>query len=240
MGRLKESTIRGNLQTVTKFLYTAFPAGGFHREGVTREVVLDFLTTTLAHTTAATRAGSVARVKSYVRYLDQCGVDTGSLDQISFSFPNRREHAGVGWLSEESYHDLVAACDTATDRGRRDLAMIYCLGNLGLRACDVAGLTVDDIDWREGVITVKDSKSKTERRLPLDQRTGAAIEQYVSTRQKVSATRALFLDAAGGPVTSTSVTTAVRLAAGRASIPEYHGTHGLRRMVATNMINAGV
>jgi site-specific recombinase XerD len=30
------------------------------------------------------------------------------------------------------------------------------------------------------------------------------------------------------------------LAAGRAGIETYRGTHGLRRMVATNMVNAGV
>jgi len=91
----------------------------------------------------------------------------------------------VSRLSEESYYALVDVCDMTTERGCRDPAMIYCLGNLGLRSCDVAGLTPDDIDWREAVITVKDSKSMTERRLPLDQRMGAAIQQYVSTHQRI-------------------------------------------------------
>ena len=59
-------------------------------------------------------------------------------------------------------------------------------------------------------------------------------------RRAAGPTRALFLNTAGSPITSSQVQTAMSLAAGRAGIDAYHGTHGLRRMVATNMANAGV
>ncbi|MDO4538865.1 MAG: tyrosine-type recombinase/integrase [Coriobacteriales bacterium] len=76
--------------------------------------------------------------------------------------------------------------------------------------------------------------------LPLDGRTGAAIERYVLIRGRRDDTRSLFLNTAGSPIRSCQVQTAMSLAAGRAGIEAYHGTHGLRRMVATNMANAGV
>ena len=53
-------------------------------------------------------------------------------------------------------------------------------------------------------------------------------------------TRALFLNTAGPPIRSCQVQTAISLAAGRAGIGAHHGIHGLRRMAATNMVNAGV
>jgi len=237
---LGEATVRGNTHTVRQFLYTTFLNGSFSQEEVTCDTVLKFVTETLAHTTANTRSGMVARLRSYARYLKNCGVDVGFLDRISFSFPNRRDRIAVGQLSEKSYRALLAACSKTSERGRRDIAIIRCLGNLGLRACDVAGLTLDDIDWRNGILSVKNSKSKTERKLPLDKDTGCALEAYVMRYRIQGENDALFLDSKGDAVTSTKIQTTVRLAAGRASISEYHGTHGLRRMVATNMINAGI
>ena len=76
--------------------------------------------------------------------------------------------------------------------------------------------------------------------LPLDGRTGAALERYATMRGKAEGTRSLFLSTAGTPMRSHQVQTAMSLAAGRAGIEAYHGTHGLRRMVATNMANAGI
>jgi len=49
---------------------------------------------------------------------------------------------------------MLAACDAATAGGRRDLAMLTLPARLGLRAGEVAALSLDDIDWRAGEITV--------------------------------------------------------------------------------------
>ena len=50
--------------------------------------------------------------------------------------------------------------------GRRDLAILSLLARLGLRACEVSRLRLDDIDWRAGEITIRGKGSATER-LPL-------------------------------------------------------------------------
>ena len=49
---------------------------------------------------------------------------------------------------------LLASCDRGTAAGRRDLAMLTLLARMGLRAGEVAGLRLDDIDWRLGEITI--------------------------------------------------------------------------------------
>lgn len=49
---------------------------------------------------------------------------------------------------------LLAGCDRTTVAGRRDYAVLVLLSRLGLRAGEVAGLCLEDIDWDAGEITV--------------------------------------------------------------------------------------
>src|SRR5688572_29033336 len=42
------------------------------------------------------------------------------------------------------------SCDRTSVAGRRDYAMLVLLARLGLRCVEVAGLGLDDIDWRAG------------------------------------------------------------------------------------------
>jgi integrase/recombinase XerD len=55
---------------------------------------------------------------------------------------------------EETAQRLVASCDTTTRTGRRDAAILVVLVRLGLRAEEVAGLCLDDVDWRRGELVV--------------------------------------------------------------------------------------
>jgi len=48
------------------------------------------------------------------------------------------------------------------------------LSRLGLRACEVAALTLDDIDWRAGDLTIYGKGGQTDR-LPLPRDVGQAL-----------------------------------------------------------------
>ena len=52
-------------------------------------------------------------------------------------------------LTEEELRAVLARFDDRTATGRRDLAMIRCMSDLGLRVSEVIELTLDDIDWRK-------------------------------------------------------------------------------------------
>jgi len=60
---------------------------------------------------------------------------------------------------------LLASCDRASATGRRDLAILTVLARLGLRAGEVAALTLEDIDWRRGELVVR-GKGNRLARLP--------------------------------------------------------------------------
>ena len=74
---------------------------------------------------------------------------------------------------------MLASCDRGTAAGRRDLAILTLLARMGLRAGEVAGLRLDDIDWRLGEITVR-GKGNRRDRLPLPADAGEAVAGWPS------------------------------------------------------------
>jgi integrase len=62
--------------------------------------------------------------------------------------------------------------------GRRDYAILMMLARLGLRAGEVAALTLDDIDWRSGEMLVR-AKGRQRARVPIPPDVGAALVAYL-------------------------------------------------------------
>jgi integrase/recombinase XerD len=88
---------------------------------------------------------------------------------------------------------LLASCDRSTPLGRRDRAILTLLARLGLRACEVARLGLDDINWRAGELTIR-GKGSTVERLPLTHDVGEAIVDYLrGGRPASSRSREVFL-----------------------------------------------
>ena len=85
----------------------------------------------------------------------------------------RRGHVARG-IKAPDVERLLAACDTATAIGRRDLAILLLVARLGLRASEVQRLTFDQIDWRRGCLRII-GKGRREDELPLPQEVGDAI-----------------------------------------------------------------
>src|SRR6266567_3300256 len=112
------------------------------------------------------------------------------------------------------------------------------LPRLGLRAGEVASMSLDDIAWRAGELTVH-GKGGRDDRLPLPCDVGAALASYLRSRPRVT-TRAVFLRATAptGAITSAAVTWAVYNACERSGVPRA-GAHRLRHSLATQMLAAG-
>jgi len=116
---------------------------------------------------------------------------------------------------------LLASCDQRTRTGRRDLAILTLLVRLGLRAGEVAALTLDDIDWRCGEITVR-GKGNRHDRLPLPVDVGERIVAYLHNgRPEAAQDRAVFVRAQAPfrALTSNAVTTVVVNAGRRVGRP---------------------
>src|ERR1039457_4843741 len=70
------------------------------------------------------------------------------------------------FLTPQQVQAIISTCDPQTMAGARDRAMLLMLWRLGLRAGELAGLRLGDIDWRAGQITVT-GKGRKDTELPL-------------------------------------------------------------------------
>ncbi len=114
---------------------------------------------------------------------------------------------------------LLGSCDRRRSMGRRDYAVLLVVLRLGLRAGEVAALTLADLDWRAGEIVVH-GKGRRVDRLPLPADVGEAIAAYLRRGRPRTARREVFLRAVA-PIAPLSrrgvlVDRAPRLRAGRA------------------------
>lgn len=137
---------------------------------------------------------------------------------------------------------VLASCDRRRTVGRRDYAMLLLLARLGLRAGEVASLTLDDIDWRAGTLTVH-GKGDQESPLPLLAPVGEAIAAYLRRGRPRCKSRRVFLRMHApirGFKTEKPVSTAVGRALTRAGIDSPHrGAHQFRHALATHMLRRG-
>jgi site-specific recombinase XerC len=81
-------------------------------------------------------------------------------------------------LSAAEVRRLLASCDRRTAIGRRDYAILTLLARLGLRAGEVAALTLEEIYWRAGELVVVGKGGRRDR-LPLPVDVGRALVGYL-------------------------------------------------------------
>ena len=134
---------------------------------------------------------------------------------------------------------LLASCDHTTSVGRRDFAILMLLSRLGLRACEVTTILLDDIDWRTGELTVHGKGGHTDR-LPLLRDVGQALVDHLLGRESDGRFREVFLRvfAPDGPLSAKAIGSVLRDACDRAGVARI-GTHRLRHTVATDLLAAG-
>lgn len=211
---------------------TAISAAALHRFVIAR-----------AQTCRPSSTGVIAdALRSYVRYLVLEGL---AIDHLCAAIP-----AVARWrlatvprhLQPEERDRLIRSFAQRTPRGRRDYAMTRCLMDLGLRAGEVAGLQLEDIDWRAGMLTIRETKTYRSRCLPMPAGLARALISYLRVRP-TAAHRHVFGRLGvlhGDPITASVVRSAVRLAYHRAGLPPtYTGTHRLRHSVATQLVSGG-
>jgi site-specific recombinase XerD len=142
-------------------------------------------------------------------------------------------------LSAEDVRLLLAAPDCRTTMGSRDYALLVVLSRLGLRAGEVAGLSLDDFDWRAATVTPT-VKGGRRLRLPIPDDVGQAVVAYLNRRPAGASSRKMFLRVRGGPtpMTGRAVSQVVARHAARAGLGTVRA-HRLRHSAARAVLSAG-
>lgn len=182
----------------------------------------------------------VAGLRSFLRFCVIEGLVSTDLSEAALPVTGRRRSSLPRGITGSDARALLASCDRRSAIGRRDYAVLVTLIRLGLRRSEVAGLELDDIDWRAGELVVRGKGPRMDR-LPLPAEVGEAIAGYLRRGRPRTERREVFLRARAplGPIDPGTVSSTVRRACRRAGIVEV-GAHRLRHTVACEMVSAGV
>ena len=96
-------------------------------------------------------------------------------------------------ISWDEVRSVLDGIDRRAAIGKRDFAIILLLVTYGLRAREVAALTLDSIDWQRERLQVPDRKAGHNTAFPLSSVVGEAIIDYIRLARPKSSQRALFL-----------------------------------------------
>jgi site-specific recombinase XerD len=93
--------------------------------------------------------------------------------------------------------DVQAVLETTRQdrsaKGLRDYAMLMLLSTYGLRAGEVIGLRLEDVDWRKQTLRIRHSKTGAESFLPLLGSVGEAILAYLCSGRPKTQAREIFM-----------------------------------------------
>lgn len=230
---------RGYVDLVRPFIAGRVRADGVELEALTAGEVTAFLVAQSRRLAPKTTQRLATALRSLLRFWHVEGLIPGPLAQSVPKVANRR--AGrVAALEPAQVAAMLSGCEPESPAGQRDLAILTLLARMGLRAGEVAGMQLDDIDWRRGEITIR-GKGPRRDRLPLPVDVGHTVAGYQRHGRPATALdRSVFIriKAPHRGLTSTGVTQAVAAAAQRAGLGTIYANR-LRHSAATSMLAHG-
>lgn len=180
----------------------------------------------------------VSALRSFLRYLHLVGRIEAPLVWALPSVADLRDRTLPRGLEPTVVKRLLASCDRRRLVGQRDFAILLLLSRLGLRAGEVAGVQLDDVDWRRGLLLIRGKGGRFDE-LPLPDGVGQALVSYLRRRPRCPS-RAVFVrvTAPRRELNRSTIGWVVRAACDRAGLPRV-GAHRLRHTAATEMLRGG-
>jgi site-specific recombinase XerD len=181
-------------------------------------------------------------LRSFLRYARYCGEVTLDLAAAVPVVANWSMTSIPRAIGADLVRQLLTSIDRSTAIGRRDYAVVILLARLGLRSGEVAGLELDDIDWKAGEVSVR-GKCGQRTALPLPTDVGKAIADYLRHGRPRSTSRRVFLRSKApirGFLGQCAIGSIIRHRLLRAGIQApTTGAHQFRHALASQMLRHG-
>jgi integrase/recombinase XerD len=185
----------------------------------------------------------VGRLRSFLRFLAITGEIPQGLDRQIDTPRVYQEEQLPNALPWETVKTFLNSIDRSRLVGLRDFTMFFLMATYGLRASDVVALTLDDIHWRAGKMSISQRKTGTVLELPLSDAVGTALHRYLKKAPPPPPFRQIFLrvKAPIGPLKTDAISTAFRVWARRGGldIPGRGSCHRIRHSYAVFLLRNG-
>lgn len=170
-------TYRG--RHVAAFLASCFGTEPLEIGRLTAGDIDAFLEGLAARWKPASRKVICTSLRSYFRFRALLGDDIRTLSASLPAIANWPRRHPPKVLTDSQIEHFLHAFDLTDPVGLRDHAIARCLLDLGLRGDEATHLALDDLDWRNGIVTLHRTKSQRVQHLPLPVQTGEALAHYL-------------------------------------------------------------
>ena len=149
-------------------------------------------------------------------------------------------------ISVDEVIHFIETPDLDTLLGKRDRAILELLYATGCRVSEVAGMNLDDIDFRHDTIRVR-GKGRKERFVPFGSKAKEALGAYLEVRGALLAVapehkreaNAVLLNYQGTRITTRSIGRLIDKYVKECALAHAISPHSLRHSVATHLLSAG-
>lgn len=183
------------------------------------------------------------RLRSFLQFLAVKGEIPQGLDrEIDTPRVYREEQlpAALPWATVQAFLKSIDCSDVV---GLRDYTMFFLMAIYGLRAGDVAALTLDDIHWRTRKISISQGKTGAVLELPLTDAVGETLHRYLKRITPPAPFRQIFLRmrAPIGVLTTSALSTRFRFWARRTGLDlsTRGACHRIRHSYAVFLLRQG-
>ncbi len=240
---LSAKTIVHHLPAIRRFLIEVCPAGTSDLGEITQEQVIRYIERHAQDWSPRSAKSMCWSLRAFLKYLHHTGLNPRALGGCVPSIRQWKFASLPTYLAAAQVQRVLDCCDRASISGRRDYAILMMLSKLGLRADEVATLTLDDIDWRAGEMFVR-AKGRQRAAMPIPLDVGAAVVAYLRDGRPNSSCRELFLRSLAPHIgfrSGSAITMIAKTALGRAGIRGYahQGAHIFRHSLATELLHSG-
>lgn len=182
---------------------------------------------------------SVLRV--FLRYLHRQQLISRNLS-VTVESPQKYRLSDIPRsISWDEVRKMLESVDRRTPLGKRDYAILLLLVTYGLRAHEIAQLTLDDINWKEERLNVSDRKAGHSTTYPLSSLVGEAILDYLRHGRPKTEDRHLFFRVLAPlkPLTHVAVSNRASYYLRKAGIQVARpGSHTLRHTCVQRLVDA--
>lgn len=220
----------------------------FQNTGVTKLAELNgshistYILTLRGHAKSTVR-GELSRLRKFLSHLYLLGYTSENLASHVPEYRLGQAQSMVKIWESDEINTVLESVDRASPKGKRDYAFITIAAELGVRSKDICDLKLSDIDWELCSIRFVQSKTRKPNTLPLTEKVGSAIIDYLRIRPQTEC-EYLFvsLNPPYGKMKSIHSTfhRYVERSGVKVPVNAHHGLHSLRATVATKLLSADV
>jgi integrase/recombinase XerC len=177
---------------------------------------------------------ALSAIRSLFNFLARQGlVEQNPANPVQAPRQERRLPRAMDADQVEQY--LQPRCETDIDL--RDQAMAELFYSSGLRLSELASLDLDDLDRRQGLVTVTGKGRKT-RTVPVGSVALAAIDAWLAVRPELAGEKALFTSNRGHRISTRNIQARLKQRARVAGLHRDVHPHMLRHSFATHMLES--